>query len=253
MSENSFQLELSKLRRKAGAVLIEFAFAIPVFLVLIYYIHDLPKYKLLKRKMQFVAYESAAIIQNIAKQRNTQQKVFTCQDLTYVARLAYLSLFPGTTQYCTKSPQEDFYMSYGYLPTLQIHYIVGTGEGNAERKWNCRTHTNGPGIYKVNPNQKGYNSFCVDAGPASAMLPNLNIRENEVKIIVECALWNSPGTRFANEVLTSTVSKRELFRFLLYTPRAQGVGGESKKYDYFPTTAIFTPSVGFTNTVPPNN
>lgn len=221
----------NKLRRKVGAILIEFAFASPVFLVLIYYIHDLPKQKLMQRKMQFIAYEMAAIIQNIAKQKNTP---ITREDLKNAARLAYLSHFVGPTM-CSDS-SDNF--PYGYGLHTWTYYVVGTGNNQAQTKWLI-------GIWSTMNQvsaESGYGQhsgsivkYSSSSTASSGIYPSLKISAGEVKIITEGALSN-----WKNK------SPSSLFGFLLLSPSSYS----PSKQQYYNSVAIFTPASGFSETPP---
>lgn len=239
--------KLNRLRRKVGAILIEFAFAIPVFLILIYYIHDLPKQKLMQRRMQFVTYEMAAILQNIAK-----QKTITCTDISNSARLAWLSMFPGITQYSPTNSWDS--MPLGYLPIFRTYYVMGTGTDKVTIKWLCRTHAGfenkgiyGTGLYAREPFSERtlVKSW---SGSASNIYPNLHISQaGGTKIIVEAKLYNGGDVNFSTTgQSTANVSKGKLFGFLLFNPKCG-----AKERTYFNSIAIFTPQgKGFSATPP---
>lgn len=215
--------KLNKLRRKVGAILIEFAFAIPVFLVLIYYIHDLPKQKLMQRKMQFVAYETAAILQSMAVQRSAEGKLITLEDIKKAPRLSYLSFYPGNTML-----NENFDGSpLGYFPRIQVYYAVGTGVNRGKVVWIIGTNRDYSS--QVHSTDSTYTALLSCKGvelEASSIYPSLKINRDEVKIIVECGFH-----------LFEKDTARGAFNFLFLSPKKYGKLGQL----FFPAIAIFTP------------
>lgn len=221
------------MRRKVGAVLIEFAFAIPVFLILIYYIHDLPKQKLLQRKMQFIANEMAAILQNIS-----MQKTITSSDCANAVRLAYLSIFPGDTML---SPGNKLF-AFGYCPYAAVYFYRNDG-GTVRIQW--RRKVDGEERMNVWPDN--------DDGTImneQLLRTNMKIKSNESKIAVQCLLaydcYGRWGDKFMNGTPCRKVSTRSAFNFLLFSP--QGVG--SSRQGFFPANVVFSPGPGFSLTPP---
>lgn len=239
---------MNRLREKIGAVLIEFAFAIPVFLVLLYYIHDLPKHKLLARKMQFVTNEMSAILQNIALQRSNEGSVIKKNDFLNAMRLAYLSIFPGNTM--TWLGNNCWPLGYG--PYAAAIYVKGTGNGIGQGKWIVKTMgDNGYEIYVDKQIATVCNlGFSEQNTAAKKFWPTLNINTNESKVILQCllcydksGLW---GMKFKDGTPCRNVSPCKAFGFLLFNPTGVGTG----RGGFFPSVTIFTPQAGFSETPP---
>ncbi len=70
-----------------GAILIEFAFCLPVLIVLVYYIYDLNRYKRYYSQTEFVGQQVASMIQNISQSR--EDKTITKNDLQHISRMAF--------------------------------------------------------------------------------------------------------------------------------------------------------------------
>lgn len=241
--------KMNRLREKIGAVLIEFAFAIPIFLVLVYYIHDLPKYKLLMRKMQFVANEMSAILQNISKQHSRNGTKITNSDLINAMKLANLSIYPGITQYTTKGYTHS---PLGHIPHALIAYVKSDNSGSAQVKWWRRMHpgTSGSAMpaYTCN-NEKKYYAINLDATTPSGIYPALVLSQGEAKIIVQYSLFSNPTySRFSSTgTLVSNISRSKLFGYLLYEPKA----GDSSNSIHFTSFAVFSPiGKGFSEEAP---
>lgn len=237
-------LNILKRFRKSryGAILIEFAFSIPIFLSLIYYIHDLPKQRRIQRKMQFVAHEVTMILQTIgAKHAITQN------DLKTAARLAWLTMCPGITQYGTgtgSSPER--YMPYGYIPKIMIYCVSGTGENQGTVNWMIDLCPQNPSLgntraYKCDLwiSQHPNSTVNYTSGAATSIHKNLRISANEKKIIAETFLFysNKESSRYfsSGESIKDVPIKKPL-GLLFISPKAYG----QHKVNFFPAVAIFT-------------
>lgn len=203
--------------------------------------------------MQFVAYEVAAILQSIGSQRVVVQK-----DFSDAMRLAYLSIFPGTTMYSTDNGS-SFY-PFGYFPHVWVYYVVGTGENKATVKWYCTTwpqnpSCNDPRYQARTSGQHPESTVKFTSGDASNIHPNLRISKGEVKIIIECTLWYDRNRSFSgSNISCSKVSAQEAFNFLMLSPKAKDLV-RADKVNYFTGIAIFTPSSSkmFTESPPSEN
>jgi len=244
-------VKLNRIRKTTGAILIEFAFALPVFLVLLYYIHDLPRLRLMQRKMQFVAYEMSAIIQNIAKQKSVNEEVITKKDFADAMKLAYLSIYTGNTINGTIEPSSKF--PYGHYPLTAAIYVRGTGDNKAEGKWKLRSFGgNGINAYRTNSNLGGAISLNYQTETTNALTfyPKLSISQGENKIILQCVLYYDHAGKFketfSDGTLCKNVSVRDAFGFLLFKP--EGVGTD--KTGFFPAEVIFSIGSHFPETEP---
>ena len=218
------RIQLNRLRKSVGAILIEFAFAIPVFLVLLYYIHDLPKLRLLQRKMQFVAYEMSSILQNIAKQRQAAGTVITKQDIANTMKLVYLSIYTGNTIDGTVSPSK---FPLGHYPYIGLMMVQGTGNNTAIGKWRLRSWG---GIKSCTMEGFGGGnglSWSSKETSSTTFYPKLSISQGENKIILQCVLYYAHAGKydetFSNGTPCKNVSVRDAFGFLLFKP--EGIGG----------------------------
>ena len=225
-------------RKNLGVILIEFAFAIPIFLVLIYYLHDLPKMRLMQRKMQFVAHEIAAILQNIAYESNSPIRGL---DVCRAMRLAYLSIYFGNTM---NSTQFGGGYSLGHFPYVTLYHVKNDISGNFKRLWTIRSC--GGFVHSYLSNHEAYKwallraSVNPDASTAADFHPELeNLKNGENKIVIDCSLsypWNESNT-FADGRKTDEVSRREAFGFLFVNPIGSGTLGQG----FFPAVASFSP------------
>jgi hypothetical protein len=111
---------------KIGAIFVEFAVAIPVLIAIVYYLHDVPKYKRMQAKMSFCAHCMANILQNVSN----GQKV-TLQHINHAMQAAYLTFYPGKTMRGTA----QFYMPLGHFPHGFVYCVKGISGKKASVVW----------------------------------------------------------------------------------------------------------------------
>lgn len=83
----------------------------------------------------------------------------------------------------------------------------------------------------------------------SKIHPNLNIKPNEAKIIVECQLRYNKDKYFSDGRKCANVSFREMFGFLFYNPPS--IIKDNNYQSCYIGTAIFTPRDGLFSTALP--
>ena len=232
-----------------GAILIEFAFSVPIFLTLIYYLHDIPKAQRYHRQMQFVAQEVVQMLQNISKSRT--DKAIKLRDCVYILHSACLASFPGRSGV----PYQSEYLQFGFFPEMLLYYVVGEPNGKASVKWLVDAYIASPisswqwniGIlYRDYPASQI--RYKVNVAP-SEIYKGLQIKEGEAKCIVECVLRYHPNMKFADGRPCRNASFRDLFGFLLYTPKHDTVYQET--YNFFGGVVVFTPNDGLFSEIPP--
>lgn len=233
-------MKLKRSRKNIGAILIEFAFAVPVFLILVYYVHDLPRMKLMQRKMQFVAYESAAILQNIARQKNR----ITKNDIVEAVSLSYLTIFPGNTLFCSK----DRMAPLGYIPFMSVYCVTGK-ENKVIWDYGCRlaltplVDDDGELLDMSAALDNPHSSLSLITQVAGKLTyPILPTTESDDKknILIECTLFYFSSWQFSNGVHNSTVPPRKAFNFLFLSPKRHGIKYDEEQACFFPALAIFS-------------
>ncbi len=227
-----------------GSILIEFAICMPILIILLFYIHDLVKIKRYYSQTEFVAQQMANILQNIAKTR-----AITRKDIKYAASLAYLTIYPGTTMFTTKSGSE--WHTFNHQPRVYVHYVKGLLDGKASVVWAywCRSR------WFITPDQfwdgtlsstdQSVIPYVKNVSPSS-IYPTLKIEEGKAKIILETQIrWDaSGGQRDANGKTAG--SAREVFGLRFVNPKYVG----NNQSGYFSSVVIFTPNNGFTENAP---
>jgi len=93
----------------------------PVLIILLYYINDLAKLKRWRDQTEFVALQMANILQNLAKKEIDEGRTnLSYSAIKYAASLAYLSIFPGKTNFHFDIHKSDFgYNGLGYIFCVQ--------------------------------------------------------------------------------------------------------------------------------------
>lgn len=213
-----------------GAILIEFAVAIPILIALLCYIHDLSKYALMKERMEFVAHLMVNMLQNISQRR--QNKRITATDIKYAISATYLAVYRGTTMW----PMALHCLPLGHAPFVVICCVKGLANEKASVMWYKSYYS--VDHYPCTPASMGdgdspnTNATNVDQ---SIIYPGLKIKEGEIKIIVDCSIL----------VSYSQYSLRETLGFLILNPTYSG------RNVVFNTVVIFTPSPGLFNETHP--
>lgn len=236
-----------------GSILIEFAFCMPVLIILLFYINDLVKLKRWYSQTEFVAQQMANIIQNISQKRSN--KKITVNDIKYAASAAYLSAFPGTSRFVSKGIKTS---ELGYNPLGNIFCVQGITDSTAKVLWAKRFHM-ADGVYApinvgVDNGIRRTNVKNLSNVSPSEIYPTLRIGKDQIKIIIECAVHYSQasGYRFADGRLTANVSPSHAFGLKLHrlSPPATR-DGKNNDAIYFHSVVIFTPRLGlFDETAP---
>jgi Flp pilus assembly protein TadG len=232
-------------RAQIGAIFIEFALAIPVLIAIIYYLHDISKYKRMQAKMNLCTHEVANILQNISQGRIG--KKITKNDIRYALAGAYLTVFPGKSMYTTL----DRTAPMGYVSQGQLYCVRGNANGTANVLWCVRFHNayDCPSPLTIVLGSVAWESLVKNEAGAipSVIYPELKIQSGETKIIVECAFHYyrdiKPGYKFTDGRYCQNVSSGDAFGFYALNLQKQGA--------FFRTVVIFTPKPGLFDATAP--
>lgn len=224
---------------KKGAILIEFALAVPVLFSLIYYVHDLYVLKRTKSQVNFMAEIMTNVIQNISQNRT--DKRITLRDLNYARATAGLTYYGGTSHY---SVNKNNFRPLKSCLEFYMYLAEGTGHNRCKLKWGIAG-----GWFRDTPDNIGsmgvfnyqsdhsivrYNSRDTES---SSIYQSLQIENGQLKIIVDLCL----------ETVTDTFPTLKKFGLYLVSPKKQ-VGNSST---YFHSVIIFTPKPGLFSETPP--
>ena len=239
-----------------GIILIEFAICMPILIILLFYINDLVRLKRYYSQTEFVAQQMANILQNISQKREEANRKITCNDIRYAASLAYLSIFPGKTEFLTGNNSSDL----GYRPLGFIYCIKGNADSTASVLWATRFHMATSGA--ESPGAVVFGSSAVNrtnikklsnASP-SEIYPTLKIEKDQIKIIIECTLWTNRGSThfFTDGTPFSSISHSQAFGFhLLKLSPPKTRDGYNNTEAFFHSAVIFTPKPGLFDETPP--
>jgi hypothetical protein len=229
-------------------ILVEFAFAMPVLIALLYYMHDLPRLKQINSRMSFCAYCMASMLQEVSQ--NRENKKITAADLRNVAASAFLTIYPGKTMYPTSSVK----YIYGHFLDCFVHCVKGI-DGKASVLWNRRMFSG----YSSGPSNISLDKFTTathwssmvkyqqNVAPSS-IYKDLTIKDGEIKIIVECLCYTDPTNYGFTDGRLPSTSTKEKFGFWVFNPK-----GTSGSYGgYFNQAVIFTPKPGLFDETPPS-
>jgi hypothetical protein len=168
---------LSLLKKNDGAVLIEFAFAIPLLVIILYFALDVPTVYRLSSKLYKTSELFAQILTNVTK--NQYPQTLTLANLKDISKIVGL-VFTGVKG----SVLQPFILS------TYVIAIKGTGGGSNKEfnvLWGVRIdddlrRTDSPEI-KIN----NYEHATINASSKThgGNMENLSIQKNEIKLLVE--------------------------------------------------------------------
>ncbi|MBO7641853.1 MAG: pilus assembly protein [Alphaproteobacteria bacterium] len=237
---NHFTKKLKFLRStNCGSVLVEFAIYIPILIVLVFCIIDVVKIRRYYSQTKFVGQQMANILQNLAEKRNAEENLLSKTDLSHAASLAFLTIYPGTTQYSRELK---------HIPSLACYYTKGSTREKARCIWGkgirSGTAESPPWNDSRSITSKDSRSKVVYSSTDvsySSIYPTLRVDAEKVKIILEVMInWDSSyKDSNGNNALTS----RGAFGLHFIAPR-------SYSSSYFNSVVIFAPNAGFPPTEP---
>jgi hypothetical protein len=225
-----------------------------VIIAIIYYLHDIPKFKRIRAEMEFATHCAVNIIQNISQNRS--DKRITSKDLSYTRCFVGLSLYPGKSSYAVsgsgvpaRRPTATFNLWYFY-------YIKGTGHNKCKVCWcwdsgyvNTSPDSSDFGVFISS--DKSYSVVVYKAGDSVnswEIYPSLTIEEGEEKIILDSCYWGTNAGAFADGRSAATVPVGRRFGLYVATPKPARKGANS----YFNTIVIFTPKPGLFDETSPD-
>jgi hypothetical protein len=242
-------------KRHGGAILIEFAVAVPVLAMLLYFTHDLPKYARMQERMTFVAHEIVNILQNISQNRGGDNKRITLNDIRYAMSGAYLSIYPGTTMFSVGAGGPH---ALAHWPAGFIHCVKGNSTGTAASViWSVvfYTHTSQSPAAVTCMNATNHSNSIIPSSQnvaPSVIYPGLTISSDQRKIIVECSLLKHNGAsyRLVDGTSINAISNRKAFGFWILNPTPV-TNDSNGGLTFFNTVVIFTPEFGLFADTPP--
>lgn len=125
-SENGIK-QISK-KQNAGAILIEFAFAIPVLIAILYFILDGPKLRLYQLQLKNTAHFAINMIQNLTDQR--ANKFINESDLKEVTLAAFANIYRSDLML-----KKSTGYPLGYYGHIYLWCVFGNEDGTASVQW----------------------------------------------------------------------------------------------------------------------
>lgn len=228
-----------------GSILIEFAVGLSILIILMFYILDVVKIKRYYSQTKFVGQQMVNVLQNLSEKRNAEGTSLSETDISHAASLAFLTIYPGTTQY---SPDKQWNHELRHIPSLTFYYIKGSTGGKAKCIWGKGIRS---GTAKTPPwnNSRAIISsdefstikYSSSNTSYSKIYPTLKVDPEKVKIVLEVMLNWDTGCNDSNGNNVST--SREAFGFHFVTPK-------NYSSSYFNSVITFAPNAGFPKTSP---
>ncbi|MDR2781234.1 MAG: hypothetical protein LBB21_02120, partial [Holosporaceae bacterium] len=199
-------------KSRVGAIFIELAIAMPVLIAVVYYLHDIPKYRRMHEKMKFAAHCAVSMMQQHGKR-------ITRLDLSYIRYASGLVICPGKSMYLAL---------FGYESLWYLYYVVGTGHNKSLTRWCWDSGTGGiGGIGQFNngSDHSVVNGFERDS---KKVYNSLEIEVGEAKIILDmCCHINT---------FNASQLRKNFGLYVISIP--------TTSYTCFHSVAIFTPNPG---------
>ena len=176
---------------KIGAILIEFAFAIPVLVSILYFILDGPGLRLYQLKLKNTAHFAVNLLQNLTDQR--EDKFINVNDLKRVTLSAFSNIYRSSLM--LKDSRKKGY-PLGHYGHIYVWCIFGNEDGTASVKWVWASGAPGvtptgcsSSIFKESSNE--LNNSIIKFGKSvtpTYIYKDLVINPGEIKIILEVSL-----------------------------------------------------------------
>lgn len=247
-------------RKVKGGILVEFALAVPVLAIILYYASDVPRYSRYKSQMKNAAYIAASMIQNVTQNRTDKRIKKT--DIGNISYTWGMSIWGSGRKWCVTNS----YYPLGLCCVTYMGYIKGTGTNKAKIMWTTYCYTT-----SSTPTVSGYTSSGGSAASGASFFygKNLNteydsvqinkdlkINNDEIKIIIELYMCFRPSYKFNASTpnwtatnATSEISTRLGFYLL---PAKKSVLYTTTDLGYFNTVVIFSPRPGLFSETPPS-
>ncbi len=214
------------LNYKKGTILIEFAFSLPVLIIILFFITDGPLAYRTSNKLQKMSELTAQMILNI---KGRHVSPLTIDDLVNISRAAGIAL--------TNVKDTE---KYPFHLSTYIMCIRGTGANSFEIKWNIHIDNNLVNQQVIaNANDDLlYSSINKNTTNLKGTLANFVIQPGELQLLIETVAWYSDNGRGFNK------------NFYLLTIPGQKKNNAKTFGDRF---AIITPPSGLiSESIPPS-
>jgi hypothetical protein len=214
-------------------------------IAIVYYLHDLPKYKRIQAKMEFCAHSCVNIIQNISMNRSN--KKIGGADIRYAVSAAYLTVYPGNTMYSVLNGTQK--NTYGHFPHGDF-YCVKKIDGQNKILWKITFHT----AWADRASNIRYERRPTPTSIVGINLNDIAANEGEIKIVLRCySYFARESNRYLLDGRTTlSITVRQSFGFLFLNPKEFDRDGVDKGGSFFPAIVTFTPKPGLFDENPPS-
>jgi hypothetical protein len=221
-------------------ILLEVAFAIPLLIAILYYLHDIPKYKRIQAKMDFCIHCAVNLIQNISQNRSNKKIIL--KDFAYILGTVLIPHFGGgTDQY---QIGEGHVYKRGYLIAWSIAYLKGVGNGQVKILWEMYNDwMSAPFDMKIVP---GIRFFPAPGQTVNVnqIMDGLSLKNGEYKMVLGFCPLSGSTLFLLNGENALTTTWREKFGFLFWKPSFWVSLSVSSYYSPSLTKVAFTPNPG---------
>ncbi|MDR1375584.1 MAG: pilus assembly protein [Holosporaceae bacterium] len=241
-----------------GSIMVEFAFSIPVLLIILYYVLDYPNYARMKLKTKNSALMAISMIQNVSK--NRENKRISLEDVKRINYSAFINYYSGQQQ-LTKADT----LPLGHLPITVLIYVKGTGNNYCKVVWSLfvsgenATSPIGSGGSLDEKNTSSSELTIADFRTwtgksyqhgqdlaSTSLHPDLKIQINEIKMLLMTAFFTKKEFKYADQKNVSD-NPRKLFGFHML-PLQLPLSGDNI---LFRNTVTFIPNPGLFSDDPP--
>jgi hypothetical protein len=204
----------------------------------------------MQAKMDFCAHCIINILQNVSQKR--ENKRITWNDLKFAIVSGFSTIYPGKTMFCTKASTHV----YGHCPIAFVVCVKGVGGGKASVLWAMMYSAQNSLSIDANNNtglrDNHANSAirCLKDVHPSQIYNGLEIKEKEMKILVECNIIyiSDAANFFTDGRCCGNVSFREAMGFFILNPNAATKWKANSTH--FSRVMIFTPKPGLFDETP---
>jgi hypothetical protein len=231
-------------RARIGSIFIDIAVVIPVLIAILYYLHDVPKAKRIRKKMEFCAHCGVNMFQNISAKR-TDRKI-TENDIRRIAYSVCLPYFQGKEMLRDQSgvfPHGGFFV-------MIIIYVKGMGNDTAKIIWTVQSSVAYSSSSSIDTIQYIRNNgdsrvildtyYTIGRTENSNLIhPKLKINKDEEKMILYVTFYTCIGYKYHDGTDVSAANAGRLFGFYVF-PVILKTGSNG----LFTASVIFTPNSG---------
>lgn len=183
--------------KSKGAILIEFAFGLPILVLMLYFCLDVPKAYQFVNKLRTYSEIAADLITNVYSYEG--DACISIEELKYVSRALEIYFLGNPAQ-----------REYGFNISMYITCVTGTGSGRFKTNWVVGVDNDISArqikAYRLLSSSgsistegfSGTRSKALSANLKGTELENFEVGKGDTKLIVEAFVWRNPENRGFN-------------------------------------------------------